>query len=165
MNYPCSHYTKNTAYLQDVRPSSHHNINLLHFRTLTRYISDFFSGACLGGTTDFRVDTTLLTTDAAKVLAVTAVVLDEDEATMGETRITGLLLADNEDEDAGDDITDGDDDDAEDNMAVAGMVLTWLTAVVTRTMPEVAATVVGAEGPFTERETSFSSPALFSTHT
>lgn len=138
---------------------SHHNISLAHFTSLTRYISDFFSGACLGGTTVFRVDTTLLTTDVVKELVVATVVFDEEEATMGETRITGLLLADSEDEDTGDDTIDG-DDDAEEDIAVAGMVLSWLTAVVTRARPEVAATVVGAEGPFTETQVSqkFSSP-------
>ena len=139
---------------------SHHNISLAHFTSLTRYISDFFSGACLGGTTVFRVDTTLLTTDVVKELVVATVVFDEEEATMGETRITGLLLADSEDEDTGDDTIDGDDNDAEEDIAVAGMVLSWLTAVVTRARPEVAATVVGAEGPFTGTQVNqkFSSP-------
>lgn len=137
---------------------SHHNKSLAHFTPLTRYISDFFSGACLVGTTVFMVDTTLLTTDV-KELVVVAVVFDEEEATMGETRITGLLLAANEDEDTGDDTIDGDDDDAEEDIAVAGMVLSWLTAVVTRTRPEVAATVVGAEGPFTGTQVNqFPSP-------
>ena len=64
--------------------------------SLTRYISDFLTAGGLGETTDFKVDTTLLTMDAVKELGVTKVELDEEEATMGETRITGLLLAAND---------------------------------------------------------------------
>ena len=116
--------------------------------------------------TDLRVDTTLLTTDAGRELVVT-VTPDDDDATMGDTRITGLLLADDdddeeEDEDV-DDVTVEDDDDDETAAAAvdddadvveaveerAVRVFSWLIAVETRAWPQVTAKVVRAEGPFT----------------
>lgn len=123
----------------------------------------------MGDITDFRVDTTLLTIAAGRALLVEVVeevvavemavtVPDDVEATMGDTRITGLLPDDDTKDDDGVDAKDEADKDegvvvvVEAVVTRAVRVFSWLTAVVTKPWPPVAATVVTVEGPFTVLE-------------